>query len=37
MVSKNNQYLKDTKEGTKVESYSIKKIQSRNSISSNRC
>ena len=27
MVSKNNQYLKDTKEGTKVESYSIKKFK----------
>ena len=27
MVSKNNQYLKDTKQGTKVESYSIKKFK----------
>ena len=27
MVGKNNQYLKDTKQGTKVESYSIKKFK----------
>ena len=27
MVGKNNQYLKTTKEGTKVESYSIKKFK----------
>ena len=27
MVSKNNQYLKNTKQGTKVESYSIKKFK----------
>ena len=27
MISKNNQYLKDTKQGTKVESYSIKKFK----------
>ncbi|MDU6573096.1 MAG: YSIRK-type signal peptide-containing protein [Gemella haemolysans] len=27
MVSKNNQYLKDAKQGTKVESYSIKKFK----------
>ena len=27
MVGKNNKYLKTTKEGTKVESYSIKKFK----------
>ena len=27
MVGKNNQYLKTTKQGTKVESYSIKKFK----------
>ena len=27
MVGKNNRYLKDTKQGTKVESYSIKKFK----------
>ena len=27
MVGKNNQYLKSTKEGTRVESYSIKKFK----------
>lgn len=27
MIGKNNQYLKDTKQGTKVESYSIKKFK----------
>lgn len=27
MVSKNNRYLKETKQGTKVESYSIKKFK----------
>ena len=27
MVGKNNQYLKTTKEGTRVESYSIKKFK----------
>ena len=27
MVGKNNQYLKNKKEGTKVESYSIKKFK----------
>ena len=27
MVGKNNHYLRDTKDGTKVESYSIKKFK----------
>ena len=27
MIGKNNQYLKNTKEGTKVETYSIKKFK----------
>ena len=27
MIGKNNQYLKKTKEGTKVETYSIKKFK----------
>ena len=27
MIGKNNQYLKKTKEGTKIETYSIKKFK----------
>ena len=35
MVSKNNQYLKDTKQGTKVESYSIQIVDKTTKISMN--